>query len=38
MCGWPAALDARRARGLGFVGDEHVDAIVRQYAEGIGTA
>jgi nucleoside-diphosphate-sugar epimerase len=34
MCGWPAALDDRRARQLGFVGDTDVDAIVRQFAGG----
>jgi len=36
MCGWPAALDARRALSLGFVGDRSVDAIVEQYANTIG--
>ena len=33
MCGWPAALDDRRAIGLGFVRDPDVDAIVRQYVQ-----
>jgi nucleoside-diphosphate-sugar epimerase len=33
MCGWPAALDDRRATALGFVRDTDVDAIVRQYVE-----
>jgi nucleoside-diphosphate-sugar epimerase len=33
MTGWPAALDARRALGLGFVRDTSLDAIVRQYVE-----
>jgi nucleoside-diphosphate-sugar epimerase len=31
MRGWPAALDASRALGLGFAGDSGVDAIVDQY-------
>jgi len=31
VCGWPAALDAGRALGLGFVGDSDADAIVRQF-------
>jgi nucleoside-diphosphate-sugar epimerase len=33
VCGWPAALDASRALGLGFVGDTDADAIVRQYLQ-----
>ena len=33
MTGWPGALDARRALGLGFVRDTSLDAIVRQYVE-----
>jgi len=33
MCGWPAALDDRRAIDLGFVRDSSADAIVRAYAE-----
>jgi nucleoside-diphosphate-sugar epimerase len=36
MCGWPAALDASRARALGFVGDADVDTIVRQYVDDNG--
>jgi len=28
---WPGALDASRALGLGFVADDDVDSIVRQY-------
>jgi len=32
MCGWPAALDDRRALDLGFVRDTGIDAIVGQYA------
>lgn len=28
---WPAALDDRRARQLGFSADRHVDDVVRQY-------
>jgi nucleoside-diphosphate-sugar epimerase len=28
---WPGALDDRRARGLGFIGDMSFDQVVRQY-------
>jgi nucleoside-diphosphate-sugar epimerase len=35
VCGWPAALDDRRARQLGFVADSGVDAIVRQYIDAV---
>jgi nucleoside-diphosphate-sugar epimerase len=33
MCGWPAALDARRALALGFTADRDIDSIVRQYVD-----
>jgi len=33
MTGWPAALDDRRARRLGFVADASVDAIIKQYVD-----
>jgi len=31
VCGWPAALDASRARSLGFAADTSADAIVQEY-------
>lgn len=31
--GWPGALDARRARTLGFPADDSFEALVRQYIE-----
>jgi D-erythronate 2-dehydrogenase len=31
MCGWPGALDASRALGLGFVADSNVDELVQQF-------
>ena len=33
MRGWPAALDASRALGLGFVRDTDVDSVVQQYLD-----
>jgi len=36
MCQWPGALDDARARRLGFIADEDVDAIVRQYINETG--
>lgn len=33
VLGWPAALDASRARSLGFIADTDADAIVREYLE-----
>jgi nucleoside-diphosphate-sugar epimerase len=30
---WPGALDTRRARALGFPGDENFDAIIRRYMD-----
>jgi nucleoside-diphosphate-sugar epimerase len=31
VCSWPGALDATRARRLGFIADGHVDDILREY-------
>ena len=30
---WPGALDDRRARGLGFIADRDIDAVIRQYMD-----
>jgi len=38
MRGWPAALDASRALGLGFIRDTDVDSIVQQYIDTQRTA
>lgn len=33
VCGWAGGFDVRRALSLGFVGDQDVDAIVREFVD-----
>lgn len=33
VSGWPGAVDATRARSLGFPADESIDALIRQYMD-----